>query len=282
MAIETVTIPCGGCSSLVHLEPSRTSYICADCRSGFVFRTCGSCKQVSQAPVNARRWYCSACGNSHRVPMFSPPSAPAWRLEDQIMARGSHEAEDRVPRREGAVDMNLRDLGGFTVVGGYGHTLQNGAKCNMTCGSDSLVIRSNEAGRRPVKYAHDEIISLDVGGPGAVRKGGGFVGGGFGAGAVEGMAVAAILNGLTTKNSVNTIVQIVAQSSSLILHNNKYTPHDIEMAVATLKARITQARAEPQTDPVEQLQKLAQLKDAGVVTDEEFQAAKAKLMKRLT
>jgi len=51
-----------------------------------------------------------------------------------------------------------------------------------------------------------QVKRLEIGGPGLVKTGGGFVGGGFGArGAIEGMAIAAVLNGLTTRTSIKTV-----------------------------------------------------------------------------
>ena len=53
---------------------------------------------------------------------------------------------------------------------------------------------------------YSEVEGLEIGGPGLVKTGGGFVGGGFGArGAIEGMAIAAVLNGLTTRTSIKTV-----------------------------------------------------------------------------
>ena len=46
---------------------------------------------------------------------------------------------------------------------------------------------------------------MEIGGSGMVRSGGGFTGGGFGlGGAVEGMAIAAVLNAMTTRTSIKT------------------------------------------------------------------------------
>ena len=58
-------------------------------------------------------------------------------------------------------------------------------------------------------------MRLEIGGPGLVKTGGGFVGGGFGArGAIEGMAIAAVLNGLTTRTSgLAGCLAVVAASS---------------------------------------------------------------------
>jgi hypothetical protein len=62
------------------------------------------------------------------------------------------------------------------------------------------------------------------------------------------------------------------------------TPEQIQAQLAALQAQQIQAQqAQSQapaanTDLIAQLQQLAQLKESGVLTDEEFQAAKAKLI----
>jgi hypothetical protein len=86
-----------------------------------------------------------------------------------------------------------------------------------------LVVPANQAQvLAEVHYSQVEVV--DIGGPGLVRTGGGFVGGGFGAtGAIEGMAVAAVLNALTTRTSIKTIVRIQATTCELFLLHTKVT-----------------------------------------------------------
>jgi hypothetical protein len=45
----------------------------------------------------------------------------------------------------------------------------------------------------PVTFAYDDLDGLQVGGQGLVTSGGGFVGGGFGQGALVGMGIASLL-----------------------------------------------------------------------------------------
>jgi hypothetical protein len=52
-------------------------------------------------------------------------------------------------------------------------------------------------------------------------------------------------------------------------------PHQAEVAAAPAPA---QSGATAAPDPVEQIKKLAELRDAGVVTEEEFAAKKAQLL----
>lgn len=56
---------------------------------------------------------------------------------------------------------------------------------------------------------------------------------------------------------------------------------DVRARISDAPAAPTAAPAVPAVDPVEQLKKLAELRDAGVLTSEEFEAKKADLMGRI-
>jgi hypothetical protein len=69
-----------------------------------------------------------------------------------------------------------------------------------------------------VQIPYRDVEVVDIGGPGLVKSGGGFSGGGFGvAGAVEGTAIAAVLNILTAQTAIKTIVRIQAAGCELFL-----------------------------------------------------------------
>ncbi len=60
-----------------------------------------------------------------------------------------------------------------------------------------------------IPYRDVEVV--DIGGPGLVKSGGGFTGGGHGVtGAMDGMAIAAVLNALTTQTKIKTVVRLQA------------------------------------------------------------------------
>jgi hypothetical protein len=138
---------------------------------------------------------------------------------------------------------------------------------------------------------YGQVEDVEIGGPGLVKTGGGFVGGGFGArGAIEGMAVAAVLNTLTTRTSITTIVRIQGTSCELFLLHTKLTPEQLRITMshplgAIRSARATQvaeevhyqAPAVPRS-PVEELAKLADMLDKGLLTREEFDLMKGELL----
>jgi hypothetical protein len=147
-------------------------------------------------------------------------------------------------------------------------------------------------------FRYADVRSLSVGGRGTVttRTGGGWVGGGFGIdGAVEGASMAALFNALTTKTktSTETLVHLNAGTHDLVLLNQSITPLDLQTRLAPVFARLEDAHripvAQPEPgqakagpDPVEQLERLAALRDRGVVTAEEFDRTKADLLRRLS
>jgi hypothetical protein len=173
---------------------------------------------------------------------------------------------------------------GATVVGGYGHGLANSAVCFLVAREGAIGIWSRN-GSMMVSSQVDELVGIAVGGPGRVTTGGGFVGGGFGIeGALEGIGVAAILNAVTTKTSVNTLLRITHPNWELILHTSQVAPDDLDLRLSPvlgrLRAREHRVASGPvrSDDLVAQLSRLADLHASGALTNDEFIAAKAQLL----
>ena len=97
-----------------------------------------------------------------------------------------------------------------------------------------------------------DVEDVEIGGPALVKTGGGFVGDGFGArGAIEGMAIAAILNGLTTRTSIKTVVRIQGTSSELFLLHTTMTPEQLRIELSRPLAAIRSARATGVADVIQ-------------------------------
>jgi hypothetical protein len=138
------------------------------------------------------------------------------------------------------------------------------------------------------------IISMDI--TGTVQKtGGGFIGGGFGfESAAEGMAIAALLNSLSSKTNINTVIQIQTARGELFFHTSAMAAEALRMALSPAFTRLRLAHGaegsqlapsnsdaqglSPGDSLVEQLGRLGTLHAQGVLSDEEFAAAKAKLL----
>jgi hypothetical protein len=133
-------------------------------------------------------------------------------------------------------------------------------------------------------------LSVDIGGAGAMRKGGRFFGGGFGiAGAAAGMLTASALNAMTSSTSIDTVIHLQTPSGELFLHYGQQTPEVLRRTLSPVftKLRQGQPSGSSQGDAsaagvVDQLHKLAGLLDRGLLTPEEFAQLKADLLSENT
>jgi hypothetical protein len=177
-----------------------------------------------------------------------------------------------------------------TVIGGHGLAARPGDMCELVFTSDALRILAPSRSMIAL-LPLSEITAIEVGGPGVQRTGGGYVGGGFGlSGAAEGMLIAAALNRLTTKITIRTVICIQTPDAELFVNHTSQTPESLRMhlsPVFTALRRRSQATASTapesgsEADPLDVLRKLGALRDAGLLTEEEFEAKKADLLRRL-
>lgn len=119
------------------------------------------------------------------------------------------------------------------------------------------------------------------------RSGGGYLGGGFGAlGAAEGMAIAALLNSLTTKTSVHTTIRFEAEDAEVFFFTDQALPAALDMRFAEIRAKIKRTvrqTAKPEqslagSDTADRLLRLGEMLEKGQLTEEEFALAKARLL----
>jgi hypothetical protein len=150
--------------------------------------------------------------------------------------------------------------------------------------ADSIAVFPSRRTNALVEVPYRDVEVVDIGGPGLVKSGGGFVGGGFGmTGAVEGMAVAAVLNALTTKTTIRTVIRIQAAKCELFLLCTTAGPDALRIDLSRALGAIRQARPRttartddgPGTSVVDQLGKLAAMLESGLLTREEFDRMKA-------
>jgi hypothetical protein len=178
-------------------------------------------------------------------------------------------------------------LGGYVPEAG----IIAGQLCDVRFLEDRLVVSQCRQTQVLAEIPYQQVEDVEIGGPGLVRSGGGFIGGGFGArGAVEGMAIAAVLNALTTRTSIKTVVRVQGTGCELFLLHTKATPEQIRIDLSRPLGAIRSARATGAPDirrlqppalpasPVEELTKLAAMLDSGLLTRQEFDHLKAKLL----
>jgi hypothetical protein len=175
---------------------------------------------------------------------------------------------------------------------------------NVTVSAEAevdLLFRSAEleVHRPPAVHGVEPIIRLpyagqfevELSGPGRFTTGGGFVGGGFGLmGAAEGMALAGVLNALTTRTQVLSVIAVMSTEYEAFFLSRELAPDELRRRLAPVFLRsrqinggrpaageLRESRAGT-PDLVAALESLAALHRAGALTDEEFQRAKGRVL----
>jgi Short C-terminal domain len=180
---------------------------------------------------------------------------------------------------------------GAIFIGGYCSDAELNATWayNLCFLDDRLLLLSERDRTWMAEVAYADIRGIEVGGPGLVKSGGGFVGGGFGlAGAVEGMAIAGALNALTSRTSITTVLQIQATGGELFFLHTEMLPGALRMqlsraivAIRNAKANAAPTESGGQAGPasrLDELERLARLLKDGLLTREEFDQLKARLI----
>lgn len=164
-------------------------------------------------------------------------------------------------------------LGASTVLGGSGFPFEPGQQVSVFFDENAVQLRSTQ---RFASFSYLELADLIVAGPGAVTTGGGFIGGGFGVeGALEGMAIATVLNALSTKTKVHTFISIVTNFGELHLHHTSMEPGALRIALTEVHVRLR--RLDPKWMDA-RTQVLDRQLAAGLITAEECAAYQARLL----
>jgi Protein of unknown function (DUF2510) len=103
-----------------------------------------------------------------------------------------------------------------------------------------------------IDYSDVEMLEVTGAGRRTYTTGGGFIGGGFGVqGAIEGVAIASILNALTQKSTVvhDTVVNFKAGERQVLMNNNVFEPAFLRVLLAPVYERIRRARASSTLTP---------------------------------
>jgi hypothetical protein len=169
------------------------------------------------------------------------------------------------------------------LLGGHGYSedLIPRTTVDLYFASEGLWVTRAGTGTPEIQCPYSEAAAIDFSGPGKITKGGGFFGGGFGVkGAVEGMAIAAVLNSITTKSEIRSVIRWEAQTMEAFFFTDTATPGDLRIQFSPVLSRIK--RSAPQLvrpdDPLDRLERLAKLHQEGSLSDEEFSAMKRQLI----
>jgi len=150
--------------------------------------------------------------------------------------------------------------------------------------SDRLAFES--AGGGPVEVPLASIDAVGVGGPGVVTKKGGFIGGGFGLeGMAIGMAASSVLNLLTRRKQVETLIMVKGATCEFVGVSFTYTPLELDsvLAPAYTALRAFQRSHADRTSlstgwVADELSRLVELRDAGHISSEEYKTLKDRII----
>lgn len=167
-----------------------------------------------------------------------------------------------------------------------------------------LILVTGDRTKAAHRVPFAEVIELQVAGRGEIvsESNPGVVGGGFGTtmggtawAAAKGAYMAMVINELLTvrRRDVETIVQIGWKGGQVTLLNNQLHPAMLEEILEPVVSRIRsrndqagrtqapRASSEPANDVAGRLRQLTSLREDGLITDEDFQAQKSRLLSEI-
>lgn len=194
------------------------------------------------------------------------------------------ETRDRASRKSVTGTAGLHADAGV-YAGGTGFPFVSGAAYDISFGTDG--IRATGTAGVNVYVPFSGMVEAHSTGAGAVRTGGGVIGGGFGLeGAAEGMALAAVLNGLTSKTHNDCVFRFATAEGEATFAMKTLSPRIIDNWLAPVRVAARSRNHQTATNSVPgvantagQLERLAALHGSGALTDEEFSAHKAALLR---
>jgi hypothetical protein len=129
------------------------------------------------------------------------------------------------------------------VLSSAGISAAAGDRCNEIFGGQTINVAT--AGGEDQSLSWSDLVGIEILGPGKVTSGGGFFGGGLGLeGAAEGMVIAGVLNALTTRSSIQTVLGLLFRQQELWLMHQILEPLALRIEMAPVFARM-RAEQEP-------------------------------------
>lgn len=184
-------------------------------------------------------------------------------------------------------------LSRLQVMDGAGWAPRIGSRVELFLWSDRIDLRESSSGTVLSSVLLNTLHDLCIEGH-SVTRGGGFFGGGFGAkAAIEGMAVASVLNSVTRKTKNWVTIDLVGDDGWVQFQLEGAGAFEIRDRLRVLSDEVVFQRSNQTRessniqiekppaamDLVSSLERLVALRDAGALTDEEFAASKAQLIK---
>ena len=167
-------------------------------------------------------------------------------------------------------------------IGGSGYPLKQDQSLNFGINKSSVIFFNKESLQR-IETPFNEIIELEISGPGTVTTNAGISGGGFGLeGFLQGAVAATVINAATTKSSTNTFIRLLSSTGEIYLHTTEIEPAALKMKLSpvfvNLANRSKKATGNSGGSIAEGIERLQKLMKDGVLSQEEFDSAKKKII----
>lgn len=160
------------------------------------------------------------------------------------------------------------------ILGGAGYPIVAGDLVDLHFGYDTLLVKYGDCTSIDIPYL--ELVDISIGGPGNIVTGGGFIGGGFGVeGAIEGIAVAVILNRLTSRSKIHTFITVLTHVGELHLHYGGMEPSALRIALSEVFTKLRRL------DPAwmrTRLERLEVQRSQKLLGDDDFERLKLRLL----
>lgn len=271
-----VQVPCPLCSRATTVASHRMEYACDGCRRKHSFAHCNLCDYHFQRPHEdrKRRTLCPNCN-----------TAVGWIMAwDWLKA---FRAQEALPVSMTG-DPDRRVVTGFGLAAAGGTTIPIGIACRLDFTANGVLI-STLAGQQD-HLPYQQIVALQVTGS-TTTTSAHMVGGGFGpVGAAEGILAASVVNSLTRTTRTYCVIRLAATTAEYVFSSTTVEANSLTMKLTPVQLRIRQASsarengqrqtATPAAGIADELQKLAGLRDSGILSDAEFATAKARLLER--
>jgi hypothetical protein len=287
--VDLVEAQCLRCGTNQNVASENSSFRCS-CRHSHTFFRCAQCEATFE---------CGGIGNPC-------PYCLSVQRDGQVTAWTWAEDQTRHPERvslqpawtptvETSFDVDRRTLYNFTLAAAGGSHIQAKASCTIDFTSAGITIHASDGLRDVVKesVSYAEVVALQISGT-TTRRNAGMIGGGFGVvGAAEGILVASVINSLTTRTKIYTLLRIATTRSEYVFVSYSVDSSALQLSLTPAQLRVRQAHqapepphAQPQPQApansglsvADEVRKLAAVRDEGLLTEEEFAAAKARLL----
>ncbi len=200
------------------------------------YRWSGGLQTVSQWPLTEEGWDQAWRQIAKDLPYLATAIATTWQKTATQRAAQARRAENRAALEgEGRLEV----LAACVFLGGYGTEpgLEPGEKVDLYFTDAGAWLTKAGSYKPYLRRSYQSARSLEFEG-GTIRSGGGYRGGGFGlVGAAEGMAMATLLNSLTSKTTIHTTIRFEAEGAEVFFFTDQAVPRTLEMRFAEVRGR---------------------------------------------